>query len=54
MRKKEMKLAFEKEVLGIYVSGHPLEEYESLWRKHIKNTTTDFMLERNNRIRGGG
>lgn len=42
---KEMKLAFEKEVLGIYVSGHPLEEYESLWRKHIKNTTTDFMLD---------
>ena len=42
---KEMMLAFEKEVLGIYVSGHPLEEYESLWRKHIKNTTTDFMLD---------
>jgi DNA polymerase-3 subunit alpha len=42
---KEMKLAFEKEVLGIYVSGHPLEEYESLWRKHIRNTTTDFMLD---------
>ena len=42
---KEMMLAFEKEVLGIYVSGHPLEEYEGLWRKHIKNTTTDFMLD---------
>ena len=42
---KEMMLAFEKEVLGIYVSGHPLEEYEGLWRKYIKNTTTDFMLD---------
>lgn len=42
---KEMKLAFEKEVLGIYVSGHPLEEYENLWRKHIKNTTADFLLD---------
>ena len=42
---KEMKLAFEKEVLGIYVSGHPLEEYEELWKKHIKNKTTDFLLD---------
>ena len=24
---KEEKLALEKEVLGVYVSGHPLEEY---------------------------
>ena len=29
---KEMLLAFEKEVLGIYISGHPLEEQEELWR----------------------
>jgi DNA polymerase-3 subunit alpha len=42
---KEMKLAFEKEVLGIYVSGHPLEEYEELWKKHIKSKTTDFLLD---------
>jgi len=42
---KEMKLAFEKEVLGIYISGHPLEEYESLWKKNITNTTTDFLIE---------
>lgn len=39
---KEMKLAFEKEVLGIYISGHPLEEYQELWKKHITNTTADF------------
>lgn len=42
---KEMKLAFEKEVLGIYVSGHPLEEYQEVWRKNITNTTADFMLD---------
>ncbi len=42
---KEMKLSFEKEVLGIYVSGHPLEEYESLWKKNITNTTADFVVD---------
>lgn len=40
---KEMKLAFEKEVLGIYISGHPLEEYQELWKKNITNTTADFV-----------
>ena len=40
---KEAKLAFEKEVLGIYISGHPLEEYETCWRKNISAVTTDFM-----------
>ena len=39
---KENKLAFEKEVLGIYISGHPLEEYEEKWRKNISATTADF------------
>ena len=34
--------AFEKEVLGVYVSGHPLEEYEERWRKSISATTLDF------------
>jgi len=42
---KEILLTFEKEVLGIYVSGHPLEEYEQLWRKNITNTTADFALD---------
>lgn len=42
---KEDLLAFEKEVLGFYVSGHPLEKYEAVWRKHITNVTTDFMLD---------
>ena len=42
---KEMLLAFEKEVLGIYVSGHPLEENEEMWRRCISNTTADFYLD---------
>ena len=42
---KEMKLAFEKEVLGIYISGHPLEEYRETWKKNITNTTADFVLD---------
>ncbi len=45
---KEMMLSFEKEVLGIYVSGHPLEEWEALWKKGITNTTADFMLDDEN------
>lgn len=41
---REQFLAFEKEVLGIYASGHPLEEYEKKWRKHISKTANDFLL----------
>ena len=41
---KENLLGFEKEVLGIYVSGHPLEQYEESWRKVISATTVDFQL----------
>lgn len=39
---KETKLAFEKEVLGVYISGHPMEEYEEKWKKSISATTLDF------------
>lgn len=42
---KEMYLGFEKEVLGVYISGHPLEEYEEKWRKNISRVTTDFLLD---------
>lgn len=42
---KEQILAFEKEVLGIYISGHPLERYEALWRRNISNVTSDFALD---------
>ena len=40
---KEEKLAFEKEVTGIYISGHPLEKYEGKWRKNITAVTSDFV-----------
>ena len=39
---KENRLAYEKEVLGVYISGHPLEEYEDKWRRAISATTADF------------
>lgn len=42
---KETRLAFEKEVLGVYISGHPLEEYEDKWRRNISAVTADFMLD---------
>jgi len=40
---KETLLGFEKEILGIYVSGHPMEQYEEIWRKNITNISTDFV-----------
>ena len=42
---KGMLLAFEKEVLGVYLSGHPLEEWEELWRRQITNTSVDFVMD---------
>ncbi|MGN8888595.1 DNA polymerase III subunit alpha [Blautia sp. HCP28S3_G10] len=38
----EMILAFEKDVLGIYLSGHPLERYRGMMEKMITSRTTDF------------
>ena len=42
---KDVLLGFEKEVLGIYVSGHPLEEVQDLWSNVITNRTSDFLLD---------
>ena len=39
---KEQILAYEKEVLGIYLSGHPLEKYRAMMDKIISARTTDF------------
>ncbi len=41
---KEMILGFEKEVLGVYISGHPLEDYISVMEKNITRTTADFIV----------
>ncbi|MCR5222934.1 MAG: DNA polymerase III subunit alpha [Lachnospiraceae bacterium] len=42
--KAEM-LAYEKEVLGTYISGHPLQEDEGIWKKNITNLTSDFTYD---------
>jgi DNA polymerase-3 subunit alpha len=42
---KEELLTMEKEVLGIYISGHPLESYMNTWKNNITATTADFMLD---------
>ena len=39
---KEEILGLEKEVLGVYISGHPLEEYVATLEKNITRTTADF------------
>ena len=44
---KEQLLAFEKEVLGVYISGHPLEKYEKMWQKNISATTMDLPIRKN-------
>ncbi len=41
---KEEYLNFEKEVLGIYVSGHPLEDYLGLMKKNCTRTSQDFQI----------
>lgn len=41
---KEEFLAFEKEMLGVYVSGHPLEEYMELWKKNVTAVSSDFIV----------
>ncbi len=42
---KEEVLTMEKEVLGIYVSGHPLESYMNVWKNNITATAADFLLD---------
>jgi len=42
---KETKLAFEKEVVGVYLTGHPLEDYAEKWKKNISKTTLDFQVD---------
>ena len=42
---KDELLAFEKEILGVYISGHPLDDYEESWRKNITATSAQFMVD---------
>ncbi len=46
---KETLLAFEKETLGIYVSGHPMEAYQELWQKNVTARTSDFIVDEDGR-----
>ena len=41
---EETKLAYEKEVLGIYLTGHPLLQYEKLIKKNSDVSSADFLL----------
>ncbi len=42
---REEYLAYEKEMLGVYVSGHPLEEYIGLWEKNVTAKSSDFVVD---------
>lgn len=42
------KLRFEKEVLGFYVSGHPLDQYEKILRQ-CASTPTHALMKKNNK-----
>ena len=42
---KEEMLSGEKEILGIYVSGHPLDDYRELLEKRTDAVTLDFFMD---------
>ena len=42
---KDELLAFEKEILGVYISGHPLDDYEDTWRRNITATSAQFIVD---------
>ena len=42
---RETLLAFEKEVIGVYVSGHPLEEYTESIKKQVTAFSKDFVKD---------
>ena len=49
---KEVILTFEKDVLGIYLSGHPLEQYRGILEKNISAKTTDFQPDEETGLSG--
>ena len=38
-------LAFEKEVLGIYVSGHPMDDVRASWEKQVTAKAYEFVVD---------
>lgn len=47
---RETLLSYEKEVIGMYVSGHPLEAYEETLRRQITHTSMDFVPDDDEKI----
>ncbi len=41
---KDVMLAFEKEMLGIYISGHPLDAYEKTWHDNVTADSSAFLV----------
>ena len=48
-----LRLSYEKEVLGLYLTGHPLASDEQLWRNHITNFASDFQHTEEEETEGG-
>ncbi|MBO7374804.1 MAG: DNA polymerase III subunit alpha [Lachnospiraceae bacterium] len=42
---KDVVLQMEKEVLGIYISGHPLDDVKDVWKKNVTAYTSDFVYD---------
>ena len=42
---KDILLQMEKDVLGVYISGHPLDDVKDVWKKNISALTTDFAYQ---------
>ncbi len=42
---REQLLGFEKETLGVYVTGHPMEDYEKEWEDIVTAKTTDLYVD---------
>ncbi len=47
---KDELLAFEKEILGIYISGHPMEACADLWKANVTAVSTDFLVDEETEI----
>ncbi len=51
---KAQLLALEREVLGVYVSGHPLDEETAFLKKHVTVHASDFMVDTGGTEAGDG
>ena len=49
---EELTLSNEKEVLGVYISGHPLQALEGVWKKNITKRTTELLRDEFGHITG--